>query len=155
MEPVIKHVLVPVDFSDVSREALRYARSVAERYEAGLSVLTVADDDSSWVVDLSDRVNIKERWREEREKAGIELIGEFCRPLLGETRYEPIVRVGEPIEEILRCCAELRSDLLVIGAHGTKGVVADWLGGVAYALSKKAPCPVMMVRKRQPDSHDS
>ena len=146
MSLTIKKILVPIDFSDVSSSALRYGASLADEYSAQLTVLTVADDDSSWVVDLSDRVHVKERWREERVKEGERLLEDFCHPVLGERDYKKAVRVGDPALEIVSCCMKEHADMLIIGAHGNTGVVSDWLGGVAYTVSKKAPCPVLMVK---------
>lgn len=146
MALTIKKILVPIDFSDVSSEALRYGASFAAEYGASLEVMTVAEDDSSWVVDLSDRVHVKERWREERVREGERLIREFCDPLLGGAEYGMKVHVGDPAEEIITCCVAEKPDMLILGAHGTKGVVSDWLGGVAYTVSKKAPCPVLMIK---------
>ncbi len=146
MSLTIKKILVPIDFSDVSSSALRYGASLADEYGANLVVLTVADDDSSWVVDLSDRVHVKERWREEKVKEGERLLEDFCRAVLGERDYEKAVAVGDPANEIITCCSKEKADMLIIGAHGNTGVVSDWLGGVAYTVSKKAPCPVLMVK---------
>jgi len=146
MALTIKKILVPIDFSDVSARALAYGASFAAAYQATLVVVTVAEDDATWVVDLSDRVHVKDRWREERVAEGERLVDEFCKPILGELPFSRIVRVGDPDIEILACCKDEGADMLVIGAHGTKGVVSDWLGGVAYTVSKKAPCPVLMVR---------
>ena len=142
----IDKILVPIDFSEASSHALRYGASLSEVYGADLFVLTVAEDESSWVVELSDRVHVKERWREEKVKEGERLLSDFCRPLLGEDGYGSIVRVGDPAEEIIACCREDSFDFLIIGAHGSTGMVKDWLGGTAYTLSKKAPCPVLMIR---------
>ena len=146
MSLTIKKILVPIDFSDVSSSALRYGASLADEYSAQLTVLTVADDDSSWVVDLSDTVHVKERWREDRVKEGERLLEDFCRPILGDREYAKEVRVGDPANEIVSCCMRDNADMLIIGAHGNTGVVSDWLGGVAYTVSKKAPCPVLMVK---------
>ena len=147
----IKKILVPIDFSEVSSLALRYGASFAREYEAELMVLTVAEDDSEWVVDLSDRVHVKDRWREERIKEGGRLIDAFCGDHLQEQPYRKAVRIGEPSDEIVSCCTQETTDLLIIGSHGRSGVVNEWLGGVAYSVSKRAPCPVLMVK---PNEHE-
>jgi nucleotide-binding universal stress UspA family protein len=55
------------------------------------------------------------------------------------------IAVGRPAEAILRVVRELRADMLVVGTHGRKGVARMFLGSVAEALAKVAPCPVSVV----------
>ena len=142
----IRKILVPIDFSEVSSLAVRYASSLAGAFGAELAIMTVADDDSEWVVDLSDRMQVRERWREERLREGERKLNSFCMPLLGDVSVSFEVRVGDSTEEIVDACSRLEVDLLILGAHGTTGVVSDWLGGTAYGVSKRAPCPVLMVK---------
>lgn len=146
MATPIRKVLVPIDFSDVSSLAVRYGASLAGAFGAELTVMTVADDDAEWVVDLSDRVHVKDRWREERVREGERKLEDFCATLIGDVDCTFSVRVGDPTDEILATCREVGGDMLVMGAHGATGVVADWLGGTAYKVSKRAPCPVLIVK---------
>src|SRR5262245_58693394 len=46
--------------------------------------------------------------------------------------------VGDPTEEVLRLCAELRADLLVVGTHDYQGFERPLLGSVAETLTRKA-----------------
>jgi len=55
--------------------------------------------------------------------------------------------VGRPAEAILRVVREVRADMLVVGTRGRKGVARMFLGSVAEALAKVAPCPVAVVRE--------
>ena len=54
--------------------------------------------------------------------------------------------VGDPTAEILKACAELRADLLVVGTHDHAGFERLLLGSVAETLTRKAGCSVMVVR---------
>lgn len=54
---------------------------------------------------------------------------------------------GNPTSEILRFCAELNADLLVIATHDHAGFERLLLGSIAETLMRKAPCSVTVVRQ--------
>ena len=51
-----------------------------------------------------------------------------------------------PAELILRCAREEGCDLIIMGSRG-KGGVGGYLGSVSYAVTKSAPCPVLIVKE--------
>ncbi len=55
--------------------------------------------------------------------------------------------VGNPTNEILRFCADLKVDLLVIATHDHSGFERLLLGSIAETLVRKAPCTVTVVRQ--------
>lgn len=55
---------------------------------------------------------------------------------------------GNPTSEILKYCADLQVDLLVIATHDHAGFERLLLGSIAETLVRKAPCTVTVVRKR-------
>ena len=55
--------------------------------------------------------------------------------------------VGNPTNEILRFCGELKVDLLVIATHDHSGFERLLLGSIAETLMRKAPCSVTVVRQ--------
>jgi len=54
---------------------------------------------------------------------------------------------GNPTSEILRFCAELNADMLVIATHDHAGFERLLLGSIAETLMRKAPCSVTVVRQ--------
>lgn len=61
-------------------------------------------------------------------------------------KYEALLRLGDPAQEILEVVRERSAPLLVIGLiglHGLRPVAA--LGGVARRVLEDAPCPVLVV----------
>jgi universal stress protein A len=55
--------------------------------------------------------------------------------------------VGNPTNEILRFCAELKVDLLVIATNDHSGFERLLLGSIAETLMRRAPCSVTVVRQ--------
>ena len=145
MALAIRSVLVPVDFSDVSELVLRYGAEMARDYGAELHVVTVVES-SDVMIELDDPLGVRKRWRAEGvEKAQVEL-AELARRVLGRRKHAEAVLEGEPADEIVRYCEANEVELLVIGSHGARGFIRDWLGGVTYQVMKKSECPVLVVK---------
>lgn len=57
----------------------------------------------------------------------------------------PLIRHGEPKRAIIDVARELDADLVVTGARGLGGFKGLLLGSVSRAVSKAAPCSVLVV----------
>jgi nucleotide-binding universal stress UspA family protein len=68
-----------------------------------------------------------------------------ARVLAGVSGAEPRVRSGRPADEILAEAREWEADLVVMGSHGRAGAGRFFLGSVAEAMARQAPCAVLIV----------
>jgi nucleotide-binding universal stress UspA family protein len=143
----LKQILVPVDFSECSRKALRYALPFAKEFGAGISLLHVVEtayvmgefgavDYVAMAADLTTEAE-----RQLRELAGAE-IG-------SSAAWKIAVRQGRPATEIAEAARELEADLIVIATHGRTGLKHALLGSVAENVVRHAPCPVLTVRENE------
>jgi len=57
--------------------------------------------------------------------------------------------VGDPVDEIVRRARSLNADLLLVGMQDTFGLQRFLLGSVAEKVAKRAPCSVLMIRRKQ------
>ena len=57
------------------------------------------------------------------------------------------VRAGRPADAIVDVARDWSADLIVVGSHGRSGVGRVLLGSVAESVVRRAPCPVLVVRK--------
>jgi nucleotide-binding universal stress UspA family protein len=81
----------------------------------------------------------------DRAAALLERQGRRCTTLIGD---------GDPKREILHAALELDADLIVTGARGLGGFEGLVLGSVSRAISKAAPCSVLVVGGRPPAGQD-
>jgi nucleotide-binding universal stress UspA family protein len=63
-----------------------------------------------------------------------------------EIPITPLLKVGHPRQVIVATAEALGVDLLVIGAHSKRSFLDVLLGGTAAAVSRHAPCAVVMVQ---------
>jgi len=57
-------------------------------------------------------------------------------------------RLGDPAHELAQLAADLEADLVVVGTHDWHGVARLVLGSVAEGVTRLAPCPVLVVRRK-------
>lgn len=141
----LKKILCPIDHSDCSKEALRYAVSFAMKDEAKLYLLHVIDirsfDES--IDAMSKQIPDDETLNQLKTKL-LDCIPEEIRSGMD---VEAIVVQGIPFAEIISTARKENIDMIVIGSHGRTGIAHIMLGSVSEKVVRKAPCPVLTVRQ--------
>lgn len=140
----ISRILVPMDFSDDSEAALRFARDLARRYDATIHLLHVVENP------LATGVWSAELYTSEIAGLQLNLVRDAKARLEKSvpegTAMSTEVRVGKAANEILNVARERGVDLIVMGTHGRTGLALLILGSVAERVVRMAPCPVLTVR---------
>jgi universal stress protein A len=144
MRPFEK-ILVPVDFSQHSDEALRFAADLAGRYQASLELLhvvpTLAYGLPEGYADPSGT-----RFESLRNDLQTELAKKArAASDAGAPRIETTVMQGHAPSEILRFAKASGCDLIVMGTHGRSGMMRVLLGSIAQYILRMAPCPVLTI----------
>jgi universal stress protein A len=145
----IKTILVPVDFSQPSKEAVNYASALAKDYGAALHVVFVYEP--MMIVDGLESYAVV-RSTEQIVKVVKAQLATFVREEVDElipARSE--VRIGKPYREIVAAAKEGQADLIVIATHGYTGMKHAFLGSTAERVVRHASCPVLVVRRSQRD----
>jgi nucleotide-binding universal stress UspA family protein len=137
-----RSILCPVDFSDQSRQALRYAEAIAVRARAPLQVVYANDPllVAAAAAALHDR-DIAKRSGVELDAFVKETLGQAARGLRVKTR----AAVGKPADVILKAAASTRADLIVLGTHGLTGADRLIMGSTTLAILQRAKMPVLAV----------
>jgi len=148
----IRNVLVAIDFSAPSLEAIEAALPLIKHFGADLHLVHVFQPDyplSSMaaiplvVPELEIGQRVQRRLRDVAEDSSVPL------------RRENIHAIkGRPFEEICRLAQEIDIDLIVIATRGNTGLKHLVLGSTAERVVRYSPCPVLVVRgsdsKKQP-----
>jgi len=138
----LNHVLVPHDFGDTSKTAMDYAIALARMFNAVLDVLHVRDRADTVIPAQFPRELYEELQTTVRERLLRITALDETKPAL-----DFHLRTGTAHAEILRFAKEQRTDLIVMGTHGRRGVAHAVMGSVAETVVRTAPCPVLTVRK--------
>jgi nucleotide-binding universal stress UspA family protein len=152
MPVTLERILVPVDFSDCSLDALDYAVVVAQQAKASVMLLHVLEPVSYGLdFDLGhfrSREDVRESWTKRLEK----LAATHQHPHMP---IEYRLRGGFPADSILDSAQTLPCDLIVMGTHGRRGISHTISGSVAEAVLRKARCPVIAVKSQKFGPGDS
>ncbi|NIL97217.1 MAG: universal stress protein [Planctomycetales bacterium] len=134
------HVVVPVDFSDESIQAVDTALELVEspaRVHAihVLPILAATEPGVIWdTVDDAGRKEHAEQALQQR--------------LAGE-RYagiDIVVTIGDPGEEISDFAQSIQAELIVMPSHGRTGISRLLIGSVAERVMRLAHCPVLVLK---------
>lgn len=138
-----ERVLVPIDFSEHSRAALRNAKLLAADYGAHITLLHVVEEvvypDFYYPVSATGTLQA-ESLREEAKRR----LDQMQKELGPDCTVH--VSIGRAAHEIAQFAEEDRSDLIVIATHGLTGVESALLGSVAGRVTRMAPCSVLSIR---------
>ncbi|MCF0191434.1 MAG: universal stress protein [Marinilabiliaceae bacterium] len=139
----MKKIIVPLDFSETSLCALKTAITIANKLQADLSIVYVAQKEKyakgyeqldatsgQGITALLDKLLLEHR--QEYYVAG------------GKMDYK--VRTGIVYEEIIGQSKYDDAVMIVMGSHGVSGIMKSWIGGNAYRVLCTAQCPVLVIR---------
>ena len=138
----IERVLIPVDGSDSSKNAAKYAAHLVNARNPKLYLLNVWEP-----VNMTIGGEVAEKLREEEQAKSMALLEEYKKLLEPcGLEVELIARSGRPDYAILNVQDELDCDLIVIGSRGLSVLENVIMGSVVTRVLEGATCPVLVTR---------
>lgn len=153
MIPQIKKILFATDLSKNSAYAFFYAVHMAKRDEAKIVILHAVEPLPPMLItfgDFSHQV-AKDRWEEtaKKFKERIQDISAKVDNRMGTSSVDLVcdilIRLGHPVEEILKAVEEEGCDVIVLGSHGKGFLKQTFLGSVSSSVLLRARKPVFVV----------
>ena len=140
----IERILVALDFSPASVEALDYAVWLAKQFRAAIHLVHAYPPDEASAPGaghlLFESAQAIERLNEELTGIHRKHVPTFCPDNCH-------IRGGRPYEEIVRVAREIGAELIVLSTRGYSGLKHLLLGSTAERVVRNAPCPVLIARK--------
>ena len=148
---MLKKILVPIDGSYISFQALEYAMQLGKAFDSGIVVTHVNDP-----YDLSVPIDPKtvtiptcEQTPEEKKKVGAAALA-ITQKVAERAGYKNIAFEKaidkEPAKRIVNMAKEINADTIVMGNRGLGTASSFFLGSVSTAVVKHACCPVIVVK---------
>lgn len=145
----MRNILVPVDFSDCSRGALRYAIGFARRFGAKLTLLHTIYPHYYATSDVYNAADVP-RLITSMQHAAVNDMRELVRTTaFAGVPFETRVTLGFPGSEIPTYAARMGADLIVTATHGRTGLQRVLIGSVAESVVRHSGCPVLVIPRRK------
>ena len=135
-----QHILVPVDFSAPTDQALAYAITLAQKLQARLTLLHVIYMPPLAGSDLAMQMGAIEEAAQQAADACLQRVRD------AGLAAEEIICQGIPWQEIVQKAEDTGADLIIMGTHGRTGLQHVLLGSVAEKVVRLAPCAVLVTR---------
>ena len=140
----MKTLLVPTDFSTNANNALKYAADFAKAINNKILLLHA-------LTPLVGKHNmipgiVAEDLAFEKKKSVTQL--EKIRSKYVKARISGLIEVGEPVDEIIKAAQKNRSQLIIMGTHGAKGLKRFLFGSNTSDVISKSSIPVLAIPQR-------
>jgi len=148
----MKKMLVAIDFSAGSAQALRYALKFAIQFDSHLLLLHILHDPAEAPGFYSSEEAGKKVFRS-MESAASRMMEEFVGKHLKEwKKFDARIIPGLPAEEIVRMAEKEKVDMIVMGTRGHSGLKRLMLGSVTDRVIRACTCPVLAVHSQEKTS---
>jgi universal stress protein A len=151
--PRLQTILVPVLFSDSSKNLFRHAIPFAQQFNARIIVLHVLAIHYAigWGIDVS---NVESPFDRDVRKGVERRLTALARETIpGTITVQTQARYGTPSTEIVSVAKEFGADLIILSTHGHKRRINALIGSVSGNVTRLATCPVLLVREQEMESN--
>jgi nucleotide-binding universal stress UspA family protein len=138
----IQQILVPMDLSETSLNALHTAVSLAKKHQARLHLLYV-EEPLAALLENTDPILSRQ--------ANIDVLVALAGSVKQRDDILPevIEQQGNVIECIISTSLKLQADVIVMGTHGASGFRDGFIGSNTYGVIKYSSCPVLTIPPRK------
>jgi len=139
-------IIVTTDLSEYSLRALPYAVGLAERFDAQLKLVCVAEP----AIQVSDVAFVgidPVLSRRQHVEVVSDTLAKIVAGLPDTIDVEAKVLDGVAVDQIVDYANAINADLIVSCTHGRTGLAHVLMGSTAEALVRKSPCPVLTLKQ--------
>jgi nucleotide-binding universal stress UspA family protein len=145
----MKRILVPIDFSEHSENALEVAATLTKRFDAQLILFHM--------IGVSESVLSKSELEEQEEAkyylqlAKKRLSSFLDKPYLKDLNIRTIIQNLRDFSEVEKVAREKQADLIVMGSHGASKLKSFFVGSNTEKVVRSSGVPVLVIKKKHMD----
>ena len=140
-----KRILVPLDQSPEAECLVPFVTQAARDGQATVRLLHVAPVPEGWTDEYGRVLSYADQEMQRLEAEGLDYL-RAVETQFENTSVECVVRLGDPVTEILREAKESGADLIAVSTAGRSAVGRVVLGSVAEQVFRKSKVPVVLMR---------
>jgi len=140
----MKKIIVPIDFSEYSENALETAAALARKYDAEILALHMLELSNALLTSTTDQNDVEAifYWKLAEKKFETFLDKDY----LKELKVTPIVKHFKVFSEVNEVAQEHDADLIVMGSHGVSGIKEVLVGSNTEKVVRHSDIPVLVVK---------
>jgi len=136
----MKHIIVPIDFSDESMNGLKMALLYANQFKANLQMIYVEKTSSE-----IGRVNIEEEHKQVIE-AFEKIFKEYKPKFHDSSKFDYVIKKGKVYHEVVKQAGTFDNSVIILSTHGASGFEEFFIGSNALKIISASDKPVITVR---------
>lgn len=141
LEIHLHRILVPLDFTECSRKALKYAEALAWKFNATLHCVHLLEPEKPLIV-----VETESFRKAGEDGAGAKMAAEL-KAIDPALHVETTIQPGDPHCKIVELAGERQINLIILGEHSRSGTRRFLMGSTIDEVLKHARCPTLVVRE--------
>ncbi|HET6674638.1 MAG TPA: universal stress protein [Nitrospiraceae bacterium] len=141
--PGIRRLVIPIDFSASSLDALEYGVQFAKHLGASVTILHVLEP-VAYGLDFTLGRSAERREQKEHVQSKLKVLCALCTS--NGVNADSVLKAGLPADSIREYVDREKPDLVIMGTHGRRGISRLLSGSVAEGMLRLACCPVLAVR---------
>lgn len=138
----MKNIIVGIDFSPNSINALKHAVAISLKSGGALHLVWVKSPSTTKIIDTDIKENISQIVQTKLS----ELL-KACKAEAPKSEARSVILEGKPANEMIKYASNLPDSLIVIGTHGASGFEEMFVGSNAFKIVSMSPVPVMVLRE--------
>ena len=142
-----KHILIPTDGSDLSKEAVTYGISLAKAVNADVTAITVTVPFHTYTLDSAMIEDTPESYKKRMTAFAAKCLDQVKDAARASVKCETIhVEHEHPYQAIIDTAKARGCDLIVMASHGRHGIAAIVLGSETVKVLTHSTIPVLVYR---------
>jgi nucleotide-binding universal stress UspA family protein len=145
---MLRHILIPLDGSDLAERAIPVAAQIAKATEgSAISLVRIVRAPAEFETSATDTAVWAPAADEDEKREANNYLHEVAqRPELAGVAVTERIYAGPPSATLLMAAKSLGVDLIVMTSRGRSGITRWLLGSVAEGVSRESPAPTLIVR---------
>ena len=145
---MLRHILIPLDGSELAERAIPVAARIAKATEgSAISLVRIVRAPAEFETSATDTTVWAPAADEDEKREANNYLHEVAqRPELAGVAVTERIYAGPPSATLLMAAKSLGVDLIVMTSRGRSGITRWLLGSVAEGVSRESPAPTLIVR---------
>jgi nucleotide-binding universal stress UspA family protein len=151
----VRNIIVPIDFSKMSVQAIQIAKQLARRFGASIHLAHVRQFDyaADFMAPVPPMVPFSiMQYEQNGEQIALKELKKVASECGVSSASYDVLSGAPPFDEICRLGQTIPADLIVMPTHGRTGLKHVFLGSTAERIVQHSSCPVLVTRENSAQS---